>query len=616
MQRNQLIAVVVVIVIVGAAGAFFLLQPQAPTNQSIVWETIGNPEFMDPHVNYETFGSWVHYNIYETLYTYPWNSADTSASEPLLAESLEISTDGLNYTFTLRQGVTFHDGTPFNASCVVYNIERMLAIFDGWGPAWMIAEPIYGGAAIEDAVYGEGEGSAEHIAAFNAWKAENDAGTGALIVLDTYTVRVRLAYAYTPFLAALTYEVGAMMSPSYVEAHGGVVIGEHNTWMDEHACGTGPYMLEQWIPDETIDMVINPNYWRAAAAKVQIPFAGAVSEISIKTNEEVNSRILNIQAGETDGAYWPTSHAFEVWNNVTGSDGDGTLKTDNPNLKLWCGNPGYNVMFLGFNMNPTYNKSGLLVQSPFTDIKAREAFSYAFDYQTFIDNVVNGFGAQLQGPIPQGMFGHDDDLFMFDYDLDEAQTAWNEAMTNGLDDVFANASHELTIFYNSGNTVREAACLLMKDGITDLLAMDGTTQPSETLDITVQALEWSNYLYQVRNRQLPIFFLGWAPDYADPDNYVGPFVKSTGTYPLRIGLGQSDGWNAAEVDGWIADAAEEQNPTAREAIYYDIQEAIVEHAAFLWCYQSTSFHVEHRTMNGYVFNAMLSGPYFYHMWKS
>ncbi|MDF1540980.1 MAG: ABC transporter substrate-binding protein, partial [Candidatus Thorarchaeota archaeon] len=494
MQRNQLIAVVVVIVIVGAAGAFFLLQPAAPTNQSIVWETIGNPEFMDPHVNYETFGSWVHYNIYETLYTYPWNSADTSASEPLLAESLEISTDGLNYTFTLRQGVTFHDGTPFNASCVKYNFERMLAIFDGWGPAWMVAEPIYGGAAIEDAVYTYGEGSSQHIGNYTAWKAENDAGTGALIVLDTYTIRIRLAYAYTPFLAAITYEVGAMMSPSYVEAHGGVVVGEHNTWMDEHACGTGPYMLEQWIPDETIDLVINPNYWRAVAAKVQIPFAGAVSEVSIKTNEEVNSRILNIQAGETDGTYWPTSHAFEVWNNVTGADGDGTLKTDNPNLKLWCGNPGYNVMFLGFNMNPTYNKSGVLVQSPFTDIKVREAFSYAFDYQTFIDNVVNGFGEQLQGPIPQGMFGHDDDLFMFSYDLDEAQTAWNAAMVNGLDAVLANASHELTIYYNSGNTVREAACLLLKDGITELLDMEGTTQLSTDLTITVQPLEWSNYL--------------------------------------------------------------------------------------------------------------------------
>jgi ABC-type transport system substrate-binding protein len=104
-----------------------------------------------------------------------------------------------------------------------------------------------------------------------------------------------------------------------VEAHGGVGLGEHNTWMDEHACVTGPYELVQWIPVETFDMTINTNYWRAAAAKAQIPFAGAVSDISIKTNEEVNSRILSIQAGETDGCYWPTTHAFEVWNNVTGS---------------------------------------------------------------------------------------------------------------------------------------------------------------------------------------------------------------------------------------------------------------------------------------------------------
>lgn len=616
MQRNQLIAVVVVIVIVGAAGAFFLLQPAAPTNQSIVWETIGNPDFMDPHVNYETFGSWVHYNVYETLYTYPWGTADTSASEPLLAEDLEISSDGLNYTFTLRQGVTFHDGTPFNASCVKYNFERALAIFDGWGPAWMLAEPILGGGAIEAAVFGYGEGSDQHIGNFTEWQEANDDGTGAIIVIDDYTIRIRLEYAYTPFLAAITYEVGAMISPTFVEAHGGITIGEHNTYMDEHACGTGPYMLVNWVPDETVDLELYDNYWRAADAKALVAYAGAVSEISIKTNEEVNSRILSIQAGETDGTYWPTSHAFEVWNNVTGPDGDGTLKTDNPNLKLWCGNPTFNVMFLGFNMNPTYNKSNEIVQSPFTDINARTAFSYAFDYQTFIDNVVNGFGAQLQGPIPQGMFGHDDDLFMYEYDLDEAQTYWNLAMADGLDDVWENGSYELTIYYNSGNTVREAACLLLKDGITALLEMDGTTQPGEDLDITVQALEWSNYLYQVREKQLPIFFLGWAPDYADPDNYVGPFVKSTGTYPNRIGLQVSEGWDAEEVDGWIDEAAQTQNENTRRDLYYDIQEAIVDQVAYLWCYQSTSFHVEHRTMNGYWFNPMLSGPYFYHFWKS
>jgi peptide/nickel transport system substrate-binding protein len=376
-------------------------------------------------------------------------------------------------------------------------------------------------------------------------------------------------------------------------------------------------MVTEWTPDEKIVMDLNPNYWRAAASKTTHPYSGAVSQVTIKTNEEVNSRILNVQAGESDGCYWPTSHADQIYNGET-TIGDGTLQTDNPNLKLWAGNPTFNVMFLGFNMNPTYNSSGNIVQSPFTDKDVRESFSYAFDYTTFIDNVVNGFGVQLQGPVPQGMFAHKDDLFMYNYNLTKAAEYWNLAMASGLDDVLANNSHRLDIYYNSGNTVREAACLLLKDGITEMLdnATYGATAPSSTLQMDVVALEWSNYLYQVRNRQLPIFFLGWAPDYADPDNYVGPFVKSTGTYPLRIGLGISDGWDAATVDGWIADAAAESDQNTRRDLYYDIQEEIVDHCAFLWCYQSTSFHVEHVSMNGYVFNPMYSGPYFYHFWKT
>jgi peptide/nickel transport system substrate-binding protein len=603
----------VVVVIVGSAGAFILLTPTAPSNQTIVWETIGNPEYLDPHVDYETFGSWISFNVYETLYTYDWDNGDTAPTVPLLASDLDISADGLNYTFTLRQGVTFHDGTPFNASCVKYNFERMLAIFDTWGPAWMVAEPILGGQAVEDAAYEFGEGSAEHIAAYNDWEANS----GALEIIDTYTIRIRLAYAYAAFLPAITYQVASIISPTWVEANGGITIGAHNTYVDEHTCGTGPYMVTEWTPDEKIVLDINPNYWRAAASKTTHPYSGAVSQVTIKTNEEVNSRILNVQAGESDGCYWPTSHADQIYNGET-TIGDGTLQTDNPNLKLWAGNPTFNVMFLGFNMNPTYNSSGNIVQSPFTDKDVRESFSYAFDYTTFIDNVVNGFGVQLQGPVPQGMFAHKDDLFMYNYNLTKAAEYWNLAMASGLDDVLANNSHRLDIYYNSGNTVREAACLLLKDGITEMLdnATYGATAPSSTLQMDVVALEWSNYLYQVRNRQLPIFFLGWAPDYADPDNYVGPFVKSTGTYPLRIGLGISDGWDAATVDGWIADAAAESDQNTRRDLYYDIQEEIVDHCAFLWCYQSTSFHVEHVSMNGYVFNPMYSGPYFYHFWKT
>ncbi|MEM4734352.1 MAG: ABC transporter substrate-binding protein [Candidatus Thorarchaeota archaeon] len=615
MERNQLIVVGLVAVIAIGAVAFVVFSPPPPYPATMIWETIGNPEYLDPHVDYESFGSWISYNVYETLYTYQWDSADTTPSVPLLAQSLHVSADGLNYTFTLRQGIKFHDGTPFNASCVKYNFERVMAIFDGWGPAWMLAEPILGGQAVEDAVYEYGEGSPEHIAAFNEWKAANDNGTGAIIVLDDYTVRIRLAYPYAPFLAAITYEVGAMISPTFVEAHGGVAIGQHNDYVDRHTCGTGPYMVSEWVVDDHITLDLNPNYWRAAQAKAQFPYAGNIRQVVIKTNEDVNSRILNLLNNETDSAYWPVSHANQIWNNVTGDNGDGTRKSKIPYLKLWAHEPTFDVMFLGFNMNPYLNRSGVITQSMFQMKSVREAFSYAFDYSSYIANVLNGFGTQLQGPIPKGMFGHKDDLFMFSYDIDKAVDAWNDAMAAGLDNILANNSYKLEIYYNSGNVNRQRACLLLKDGINAILAHPEATQPSQPLQIDVVALEWANYLYQVRHRQLPIFFLGWAPDYADPDNYVGPFVKSTGTFPMRIGLAGSEGWNATEVDGWISEAAQTLNTTRRQELYYMIQEAIVDHIAYIWCYQAVSFHVENHYLVGYQFNPM-HDAYFYHYYKT
>jgi peptide/nickel transport system substrate-binding protein len=590
---------------------------ETPAN-TIIWETIGNPAYLDPHTDYESFGSWISFNVYETLFTYPWMSADTTPSVPLLAESVDISEDGLNYTFHLREGITFQDGTPFNATCVQWNIERAMAIFDTFGPVWMLAEPLLGGQDVEDAAYGYGAGSPQHEGNYTAWETANHDGTGAIIVLDTYTVRMRLAYAYAPFIAALTYEVGAMMSPTWVDANGGITIGQHNTYVDQHTCGTGPYMVDEWLVDDHITLVENPNYWRDSAVDAAVaPLAhdGSINTIIIKTNEDVSSRILNLETGEDDSAYWPTSHANLIYNNVTGDSGDGTLKSKIPQLKLWAGEGTYDVMFLGFNMNPTINQTGSITQSPFTSINLRKALSYAFNYSVYIDQILNGFGLQLQGPIPFGMFGHNDSLYMYNYNMSAAVEYWNKAMLDdNLDLVWENNSYHLNIYYNSGNENRAKACLMMKDGIEAIMNDPEAEPTGSPLVIEVQPLEWASYLYQVQHRQLPIFFLGWAPDYADPDNYVGPFVKSTGTYPMRIGLGQSEGWDAETVDGWITSAAQSQNDTERIDLYGKIQDAIVDQVAFLWVYQAANFHVEYENVYGYAFNPMLD-PYLYNYWK-
>lgn len=607
-----------VVVIVGAAGAYILLTPTVLTGQTVVAETIGNPKYMDPHSNYETRGSHIHYNVYETLYTYEWDSLRTDPVVPLLASDLSISADGLEYTFTLREGVTFHDGTPFNASCVKYNFERMLATFDPSGPVWMVAEPIYGGAAIEDAVFG---GTlADHEGNYTAWKAKNDAGTGALTVTSEFEIVIKLAYAYTPFLAAITYEVGAMISPTWVEAHGGIVVGSHTTYIDEHTCGTGPYEMTEWVIDERVVMERYDNYWRADDAKTLFPYAGSIDTVIIKTNEEVTSRLENILTGEATGIYLPATHAFELYNNVSAPDfaaNTGTSQSLNPLVKIWAKYPTFSIADVHFTMSDTINETtlGRVIENPYRLKNVRQAFSFAFDYQTAIDTVINGFGVQGQGPIPQGMFGHDYDAYQYPYDLEKAKDAWNAAMSDdGLQAILTNNSHRLVLYYNTGNEVRRKCQLLLKDGIMAMLELDGVTLPDEDLRIDVVGMEWSSYIGAAIDGTVGCWMIGWAPDYADPDNYASPYVKSTGTYGYWARLAESEGWDAEEVDGWIDAAAVETDLLERERLYSLVQDAIIEHAGYIWVYQATSLLVVRYNVYGaqYACNPM-HDCYFYHV---
>jgi peptide/nickel transport system substrate-binding protein len=489
----------------------------------------------------------------------------------------------------------------------------------------MVAEPILGGQAVEEAVFGYGDGSPEHIAAWENW-VEN---VGAVEVLDNYQVCIRLAYPYAPFLAVISYGAFSMISPTYFMAHGGIAPGgDTYTDMVDHTCGTGPYEFQEWIsasPSENIvghiEFTQNDNYWRADTAKMTHPYAGSITDVTIMysgSGTDTDSIISNLHQGITDICYWSVFDAYDIWNNVT-DRGDGTLQSLNPDIKVWTGLPNYETMFLGFNMNPYLNYSNEIVKNPFQDWNLRNAISYAFDYDAFSDNIMNGIAMQMQGLIPKGMFGHDDDLFMYTMNLDEAVIHWNAAMDAGLDGVLQNSSCKLSIYYNDGNDAREIVCLMVKDAIEEIIAHPDSTDPSSNLTINVVALEWASYLYQLRNRQLPIYFLGWSPDFADPHNYVMPFIHSDSTYPYRMNLENSTGeddvvWDAETVDGWIDSASRSQDPDERMALYGQIQEAIVDHCAFIWGYQGVEFHVERNELNGYVYNPMCD-PYFYHYFK-
>lgn len=547
--------------------------------------------------------------------TYPFESSDTEHLIPLLADSIVLSSDGLTYTFALRQGITFHDGTPFNASSVQMNIWRMLGRGwdDGFGPVWMLAEPILGGQAVENAVFEYGDGSIEHLDAWVDWLSESN----AIAVLDELTIQIRLAYSYEPFLSILALPFTSMISPTFFMAHGGMYPTSENHGLDDVACGTGPYELVEWTQNERIELIINGNYWRASDAKWRYQGAGTIENVTILVNPDENAQIINIKEGITDGCDWPFQRSDEIWNGVT-EIGNGTLQSSDPNLKLWAGYPKYSIGYLGFNVRPYFNLSGGVLLNPWHNYNARRAISSAFNLQMWIDDSYNGWAESLIGVIPRGLFGHVDDIPSYSYNLSKAVEFWNLAMTSGLDDIWANNSYEYDLYALETSTYITIVNLI-KEGIQQILEQPQAIQPSSELTINIHMIEWTFYFEAVRNNLLPIYTLGWIPDFADPHNYVNSFVKSSEAYPVRMGLYYSIGeggipWDSELIDELIDEAMEEQNKTTRLSLYRTIQYTIANHCVYFGGWQVQSFHVERHEMNGYVYNPMRK-PYFYHYYK-
>ena len=581
------------------------IPPSYNPQSTIIWETDRNPSSLDPHICYELIGNWISDNVYETLFTYSRDSTNTDTLLPLLAESVDISENGQEYTFHLREGVTFHDGTSFNAAAVKYNIERALAIFDPWGPAWMLAEPLLGGRAVENAVFGDGpddgQGGLNHQITFNAWKADNDAGIGALWVIDDYTIMMRLAYSYTPFLKALTYEVGSIISPTWIENHGGYQVGQTSSFVGSRTCGTGPYQVHEYVIDNHIILTKNQNYWAMDEALTSNPKAGSIDTVVIRINADEVSREEHLLQGETDGCLWPIEDAFSIWDPETRC-------STNPTLQVWSDDLTYTILGAGFNLRQYVEIDGTILENPFYLKDLRIALSYAFNYAKQIEDDLYTLAVQAQGPIPRGMWGHDDNLFMYTYNLDLAVQAWNDAMELGLDLILASYDHTLR-FYRNANWWGQSVYNYIEQGLMAILAHENAIQPSQPLNIEIVLLEQGSYDEMRRSGNMLIIPVGWAPDYPDPDNYALGFTASYSVWARWIGYGTET------TDEWIQLAAESMVDAERLVLYQQIQQAVVDEVAYIWAVQRNDFHVERWDVHGYSFNPVAAGPYFYYYWK-
>lgn len=533
----------------------------------------GGPQFVDPSIDYETAGSEVIQNVNEQLMFF--KGADATDVVPWLASQQIVSADGLNYTYVLRQGIKFSDGTPFNASAVYFSVMRGLIVDDPSSPAWAI-DQVLRGAADYSTSYNCGG------CAYNQSQVDKLIAAQPVVIKNNYEVSFFLSHSYAAWPFIMAFSVTAVQDPTAVIKawvqnataatlpanaggdglpRGGVTAGDYqdviNAAQASTGVGTGPYTLTSW--DKTtgdVTMSANPNYWGGPDGSIH----PTIQTIIIKNVNDANTRDLDFKAGTADIAaisiangqifdfvnqtVWSTSHTIQnVYPGVSIKGPFASLETD----------------FIAFNhYNPLMN-----------DTRVREALAYLFDDATFANQVEKGFSPLATQIIPPGMFGYNPNIQGVPLNSTKALGLLKAA---GADLGFSPSNPKtITIGYNTGSTGRQAAAVILASNVNKIASKTG-------LYANILTLPWPTYLHDVAHHtSIDVWFLGWIVDYVDPDDFLVPFASGTaGTYAIW------SGFDNKTVDSWVSLQATQIDPTQRAATIDNIQKAINNQYQYIW----------------------------------
>ncbi|MDH4116801.1 MAG: ABC transporter substrate-binding protein [Acidimicrobiia bacterium] len=332
------------------------------------------PLSLDPaQVEAGEYGEAVILQVYDRLVEFGPDGPDLMpglATEVPSTDNGLISADGLTYTFPLREGVSFHDGSPFTADDVVFS----------WDRAMTMSLP---------------EGTADLL---------ND-NVASMQAVDDFTFEVTLQAPNAAFLNSIvTASVAAVVSQEVVEANGGVVEGTPNEFMATNPIGTGPFKFVEWNRNENLIFEKNDDYFG------QVP----ALDLRIEIGPDPDVRVLGLRAGEYDMIETDPSFIGDI----EGAEG----------VVIYSEGLLLEPIHIGLNLNITdLPEEDTIPADFFHDPRIRQAFNYAFDYEAFLNGALGGFGDFNPHYIPQGIFGYDPTAPVYQQDLAKAEELFREA---------------------------------------------------------------------------------------------------------------------------------------------------------------------------------------------
>ncbi len=482
---------------------------------------------LDPALTSDGESFRVLQQVYEPLVDLAPGS--TNELEGVLAESWTGEPGDTEYVFTLRSGVTFHDGTPFNAEAVKINFDRMQNLDETDQ-----ASAYYYGALMD------GFGPENLITSVEA--------------TDELTVTITLREPSPTFLFGITLTPFSMISPAILESTGADSSETSTLDTDVVQGGTGPFILEDYIPDDSAQLIRNEEYWGDPAY---------LDRLIIRPIADPAARLQALQGGSIQG--------FDL---VNPADYE-TVESEGFTLVERLS---FNGLYLGLNPVARENAAGAESgvaevyggeESPLADLAVRQAIAMAIDKEALIEAFYGGRGSAA-------------DIFM------PPSSGWHEAVVAGVTPDTFDPEGAAALLEGAGFTADNPATVhfwfpteVTRPYMPDPAGLHEAVSQMLTdagFEVVSHSDIWADpgYLFDAQNGYYDLHFLGWTGDYDDPSNWYGVhFGYQQGEPAAQFGC------DVEGLDDAISAASAELDETARGEGWAEVAGLIHENVCFV-----------------------------------
>jgi peptide/nickel transport system substrate-binding protein len=430
---------------------------------TFIFAGAGDPKNFDPIYNDDGETLRVVRQIYDTLIQ---NKPGTAELQPALATSWDHDPAGKVWTFKLRQGVKFADGTDFNAAAVCFNFDRW---FNMKGAAAQSVMSYYSDV-FEGFAKNESKDLGDPI--YHDCKAS-----------DTSTAVVTLNKYKGAFPGAFTLASFSISSPTALQKYNADTVTQsgdaftYNDYADKNPTGTGPFKFGGWDKaTDQITLVRNDSYWGEKAK---------VDKVIIKVIKDSNARKQELKAGTVDAIDYPTPA------DTKELSGDFNVLT----------RPSFNILYLGLNQksNPKL-----------ADLRVRQAIAYAINRQQLADTIGPKGTKVADEFLPPAVSGYADGVQQYPYDPNKAKQLLADAGATDLTLQFYYPSDVSRPYMPDPRQIHDA--------ITNDLTAVG-------IKVVSMARPWNGgYKTDIQQLGKPdLHILGWTGDYNDAGNFVATF---------------------------------------------------------------------------------------------